>query len=218
MATAAHTLNRMRDVVLALNEAKKVRLHPTRIQLQKFIYLADVLGQVVGVLKPHEGHKTYRNGPYDPAIQNAVDALAFRGLVRIAGVWPTPSGRMGTSYAIAAGGVQLLERILSHPSLVLKVKMAELVGDELRRLGWDRIVRLVYAEPTYVTTRPGGWGSQLRAEDGLQVSTAFVVALMRRVVSTLLEDGEATPEWIVDRFFAFLNDYDRTANDGTHEE
>ena len=85
MVKAQNIMNRMGDVVLALGEAEKSHIQPTRIQLQKFVYLADVLGQLVGAMKLREGHKSYFNGPYDAAIQNAVDSLAFRGLVRIAG-------------------------------------------------------------------------------------------------------------------------------------
>jgi hypothetical protein len=209
MSKGASNLNRMSDVMLALGEAEKAHVLPTRIQLQKFIYLSDVLGQIVGELKPREGHKTYRNGPYDSAIQNAVDALSFRGLARIAGIWRTPSGHKATSYALAEPGRQFLKLVREHPAMTRTVRIVELVGQEMCSLGWDRIVELVYAEPTYVTTRPSGWGVQLNAEDGLTVSAAFLVAIMRRAASTLSDGREASPEWLTDRFFAFLNDYDR---------
>ena len=201
--------NRMGDVLLALGEAEKANVQPTRIQLQKFIYLYDVLGQVVGILKLREGHKTYRNGPYDSAIQNAVDCLAFRGMVRIAGIWKTASGSTGTKYALAMPGQKLTSRLRETPEFARKVQVAKLVGSELHELGWSRIVDLVYAEPTFVTTRPSGWGSSLSAEDGLVVSTAFIIAIMRRTVDMLYPSREATPEWIAERFFAYLDDYDR---------
>lgn len=203
------TFNRMADVMFALGEAEKARERPTKIQLQKFVYLVDVLSQVVGAMKPRDAHLTYRNGPYDPAVQNAVDCLAFRGLVRVAGVWRTPSGHLGTSYALSAPGRKLLQRLRSSSSLGRKNRIAELVGDELLHLGWDRIVALVYAEPTYVSTRPTGWGAFLPAEDGLTVSAAFLVAVMRRVAGALSEEQAPSPEWISDRFFAYLSDYDR---------
>src|SRR5438128_407663 len=111
MAGMQNIANRMGDVVLALGEAEEANVQPTRIQLQKFIYLSDVLGQVVGTLKLREGHKTYRNGPYDAAIQNAVDSLAFRGVVRIAGIWKTAAGGTGTKYALARSGRQLMSRL-----------------------------------------------------------------------------------------------------------
>ena len=207
MGTSVNVLNRMGDVMLALGEAGQAKVRPTKIQLQKFVYLADVLGQVVGSLKPREGHKTYRNGPYDPAIQNAVDALAFRGLARVAGAWRTPSGHLATSYTLAEPGLEFLKKLREHQALARKVQMAGFVGAALCEIGWDRIVRLVYAEPTYVATRPTGWGSRLAAEDGLVVSAAFMLAVMRRVAETLSTERAANPKWITDRFFAFLSDY-----------
>ena len=211
MGTEVNVMNRMGDVMLALGEAARAKVRPTKIQLQKFVYLTDVLGQVVGALKPREGHKTYRNGPYDPAIQNAVDALAFRGLAKVAGAWRTPSGHMATSYTLAGPGREFLQKMQSHPAFARKVQMAGLVGGELRDLGWDRIVSLVYAEPTFVATRPSGWGSRLAAEDGLAVSAAFIVAVMRRVAGTLSTEHTASPEWVTDRFFAYLSDYARNS-------
>jgi len=209
MAETQNIVNRMGDVVLALGEAEKAQVQPTRIQLQKFVYLTDVLGQVVGTLKLSGGHKTYRNGPYDAAIQNAVDSLAFRGMVRIAGIWKTPSGGTGTKYALAAPGRHLLARLRETPEFARKVHAAGLVGTEMRKVGWSRIVDLVYAEPTFVATRPTGWGSRLPAEDGLAVSTAYVLAIMRRTISVLSPERGPTPEWIAERFFAYLDDYDK---------
>src|ERR1035438_3464416 len=131
MGTGVNVMNRMGDVMLALGEAGQAKVRPTKIQLQKFVYLTDVLGQVVGSLKPREGHKTYRNGPYDPAIQNAVDALAFRGLARVAGAWRTPSGHLATSYTLAEPGREFLKKLRGHPALARKVQMAGLVGAAL---------------------------------------------------------------------------------------
>lgn len=203
-----NTINRMGDVVLALREAEHASVFPTRIQLQKFVYLADVLGQIVGVFKPLAGHKTYQRGPYDAAIQNAVDSLAFRGMARIEGVWRMPNGGLATKYQITDSGRDLLVKMSTSPYLQRKIRIASLIGVELKHFGWNRIVKLVYAEPTYVAARPKGWGVALMPENGVEISTAFLVAIMRRVVETLDNEREATPEWITNRFFAFLSDYD----------
>ncbi len=208
MAGSQNILNRMGDVALALSEAEKAYVQPTRIQLQKFVYLTDVLSQLVGTMKLLEGHKIYFNGPYDAAIQNAVDSLAFRGLVRIAGVWKTPSGSTGTKYALAAPGRRLVSRLDETPEFQRKVRVAKLVGIEMRKLGWSRIVDLVYAEPTFVAFRASGWGEQLAAENGLTISAAFVLAVMRRVAGIVHPGEKVSPEWFAERFFAYLNDYD----------
>lgn len=201
-------MNRMGDVILALGEAEAAHVQPTRIQLQKFVYLSDALGQLVGAMKLREGHKIYFNGPYDAAIQNAVDSLAFRGMVRIVGVWKTPSGHTGTKYALSAAGQSLMLRLREAPEFHRKVKVARLVGTELRKLGWSRIVELVYAEPTFVAFRPSGWGGQLAAENGLTISAAFVLAIMRRVAHIVHPEQPVSPEWFAERFFAYLDDYD----------
>ena len=83
MTEKTRVLNRMFDVLIALREAERHKKYLTRIELQKFIYLVDSVSNIYEFMPPQEGHKTYFNGPYDLAIQNAVDSLAFRGLVKI---------------------------------------------------------------------------------------------------------------------------------------
>lgn len=202
--------NRFADVVLALEQASRSRVRPTRIQLQKFVYLTDALAQIVGSLGPMEGHKTFRNGPYDAAIQNAVDCLCFRGVAAIAGTWRTQAGHLATTYTLTRSGRDFLLKIHESDAFRRRVEIAKLVGTELQNLGWHRIVDLVYAEPTYVSARPKGWGERLVPEDGLSTSAAFVLAVVRRIVSALALEGVTGDRegWVVNRFFAFLSDYD----------
>jgi hypothetical protein len=208
MKGGSTTINRMGDVLFALREAKRKGLHPTKIQLQKFVYLVDVLSHLVGYFKPREGHKTYKRGPYDQAIQNAVDCLAFRGFVKISGVWETPSGDLAARYAISDNGHLLLTAISQQPAFRDKSRLVELVGNQVAKFGWNRIVPLVYAEPTYVGVGPSKWGIQLRPENGLEVSSSLLISVMRQVVRSLREGLEPGDEWLVERFFEFLNDYD----------
>jgi uncharacterized protein YwgA len=198
--------NRMGDVFFALGEAATADIQPAKIQLQKFIYLTDVVGQLLGVLRLRDGYKTYRNGPYDVAIQNAVDSLAFRGFVNVAGTWKTPSGHLAVRYTLARQGQEMLQTIRASNTFARKTRIAAIVGAEVRNLGWHRIVSLVYAEPTFVATRSLGWGAPLLAENGLDVSAAFILAIMRRFAEGLRKEA-ATPVWLADRFFAYLGDY-----------
>ncbi len=210
MPGGENILNRMLDVLLALDEAEEVRVQPTRIQLQKFVYLADVLSQVMGALKLGRGHRTYTRGPYDAAIQNAVDSLAFRGLVRVAGVWRMPGGGVGAKYQLSGPGRRLLSGLREMQEFRRKVAVARIVGTEIGKIGWSHIVEMVYAEPTYVTVRAFGWGQDLEVENGLHVSAAFLFAIMRRSADIIRNrDDRVSAEWLGDRFFAYLKDYDR---------
>jgi hypothetical protein len=206
MSGEKNITNRMGDVLLALGQAATADITPTKIQLQKFVYLVDVIGQVLGVLRLREGHKTYRNGPYDVAIQNAVDCLAFRGLVTISGTWRTPSGHLAVRYALAPEGRPLESAIRTSEAFARKSQVVAMVGVELKSIGWGRIVQLVYAEPTFVATRPFGWGAPLIAENGLNVSAAFLLSIMRRFADSLREDA-ATSAWLTDNFFGYLSSY-----------
>ena len=90
MSERARILIRMADVAFALAAAHDHRERLGKLRLQKFIYLADAVSLLYSFLPPQENHTTYMYGPYDAAIQRAVDSLAFRGFVAIQGISPNP--------------------------------------------------------------------------------------------------------------------------------
>src|SRR5689334_16183969 len=99
-------VTRMRDVGMSLLAAASFGQPLNRVRLQKFVYLLDQVGQLLRVLPPILGHYSFRNGPFDPRIQNAVDSLAFRGLVDIKGLRRTKEGAVHCDYKLSVAGIK----------------------------------------------------------------------------------------------------------------
>jgi len=207
--TSAKTYNRIKDVGFALREARLEGVDPTRIQLQKFVYLLDALSSIFWMLGPKCGHKTYHNGPYDPAIQNAVDSMAFRGLVDVTGIWRVANGNRATQYRLTEAGTSFVEAVSSDERFAEDSELSRLMGIELSKYGWGRIVKLVYAEPTFLSAKAKSFGIQIHPEDGLTGSSSFVISLVRRYVKSLADAELVSHEWLVAYFFEFLDHYDR---------
>ena len=197
---------RMRDVGLALLAGSTFSQSLNRIRLQKFIYLLDQIGQLLAVLPPCKSHYSFRRGPFDPYIQNAVDSLAFRGIVRITNLQKSADGSIHAEYALARAGVQWAQSVASSPVIRDRWRAAQLLAPEIDRLGWGRLRELVYAEPTYVAARPNGFGEQLRAIEFGKPSSATIF----RAISHSLRSGfERAPsvELVVELYVEYLNRY-----------
>jgi uncharacterized protein YwgA len=196
----------MRDVGITLFASSRYGQHLNRIRLQKFIYLLDQVGQLLAFLPPSKTHYSFRRGPFDPNIQNAVDALAFRGLVKIVKLRKDSDGSVHAEYALTLAGVQWTESMISSLDLSNRWRAAQLIASEVDRIGWERIRELVYAEPTYVAAKPRGYGEQLRQLEFTQPSSATIF----RAISRSLSSGfERTPtlDVVVELYFDYLNRY-----------
>jgi hypothetical protein len=207
MSEKTNILNRMRDVTMALSVAGKYSQQLSRIQLQKFIYLADTISPLYYILPPQKAHLTYKHGPYDTAIQNAVDALAFRGIVKILDVNIGPNQKVTTQYALTDAGISWNDRLAE--SFNIRWKATTAVGERVNLFGWYRLVNLVYAEPTFVSTRPKGFGQELHPEDGLANSAALIMGLIDYALRQGYKKERINDDLIVDLYFRYLDEYDR---------
>lgn len=200
----------MSDVAFALNAASHYGQRLSRIRLQKFIYLLDIVGYMYEMLPPADNHHSYNNGPYDAAIQNAVDSLAFRGLVNVTDVEKSPNGKIQCNYTLTPSGKQWGKSLASQGEFKLRFLAANAVGENIQKLGWKRLVDLVYAEPTYIQKRFAGFGQRIDITDGTQNTSAYLAGLINRFLE-IGKQEKLNRELAVDVFFRFLDNYDKTS-------
>ena len=204
MDPSVRSFLRMRDVVLASSAASRYQHALNRIQLQKFLYLVDAITFLFDIAPPREAHRTYKHGPFDAAIQNAVDCLTFRGLASVKGVSRQADGTTTAFYELTNAGKAWAKDLRIDVATATRWQATQLVAERAAHgLGWPRLRDLVYAEPTYVAARPNGWGQYLHPEDTRSTSTA----LLLRTVESLLPSRAGQPihrDLLIDLYFDFL--------------
>jgi hypothetical protein len=198
-------LIRMRDVGLALRAVAPYERALSRIQLQKFLYLMDSLAGLYELLPPLEAHYTFRHGPYDPFIQSAVDSLSFRGLARIRSLVRRSNGNIASEYSLTIAGVRWSDRMLAHHALAERNEVAEVVAKQVNRIGWNRLIPLVYAEPTFFNSRPEGYGKKLKPQRSSTNSSAYVLQLIRYALPK--QSSLVTRDVIAEYYFDYLEAY-----------
>ncbi len=209
MSDQTKVLLRMCDVALALGAAHTHDQSLNKIRLQKFIYLLDIVGLLYEIFPPRDGHKTYLHGPYDLAIQNAVDALAFRGLVEAIKIKRNSNGTIRSQYQLTDAGKNWLHKLTRADAFAVRWQAALEVGNKVNARGWQRLVELVYAEPTYVGSRPRGYGQRLITSNGLENSAAFLIKTIENGLAQGFEQTSPDRELVVELFFRYLDNYAR---------
>jgi DNA-binding PadR family transcriptional regulator len=199
----------MCDVGFALSAASRHHQKLNRIRLQKFIYLLDVVGYLYEVLPPRKSHVTYKHGPFDAAIQNAVDVLVFRGFAKASNVQRDSAGKIHAAYELTPEGSSWVRKVAEDNRFSIRWDAAVEVADKVNSLGWERLVALVYAEPTFVNTKSQGYGQKLELNNGLENSAALLLETINRGLSHGFETTSPNRELIVELFFRYLDNYSR---------
>lgn len=197
------TTLRYGDVLMAVFVAEKYSYYLTRIQLQKFVYFADTLSTLWNILKHTKGHETYKHGPYDQDIQNAVDTLAFRGFIKITEFEILENGKVYCKYGLTNQGKELIDRLTEHPSFQNKFKMYHIIGREINSRDWSKLVEFVYVEPTYLSERQNGWGRPLILDNMITNLSMQMISMIENVASVF--ENRLPPKTLVSLYFDMLS-------------
>ena len=153
---------RVRDVAVCLKAAKKKQFVLSKIQLQKLIYLMDVLSVCLEIVSVENGHYTYYHGPYDKNIQNAADLLVFWEFSDVRNIRTTDNGIM-CEYLLTIVGEEWIDELLHYDGNTKKrFEIADgLLNSLVNRNLLKNLVPLVYAEPLFVKNKNMGYGIDL---------------------------------------------------------
>lgn len=193
---------------MALSAAERFDQSLSKIQLQKFIYLQDVVEYFYRVFPPAKAYDTYKNGPYDVDIQNAADALVFRGLLNVS-ISKLSTGTLAANYRLSTFGKLWVSDLLSIDDTESRSKASNLVADQIHIVGWKNLIKLVYADPTYVANQPKGHGQAIDITNRLEPSSAFLANLIRTKIQRGNKAVQITPEQLSKVFFRYLVEYSR---------
>jgi uncharacterized protein YwgA len=195
-----NTNQRFIDVLFALKTAADYNQTLGRIQLQKYVYLTDTVGLIWEVIAPKNGHETYKHGPFDESINNAVDVLAFRGFVDIVSI-KMEEKRVDALYCINKTGIKLFEGIVAEEHFNKKNTLYQQIGIHVNRIGWRKLRELVYAEPTYLQSRASGYGYKF---DYLSLFSNESLRILYQFENMLKDGQKISKENMVSLFFKLI--------------
>lgn len=206
MSMASEQNERFRDVLFALQAASEFDQQLGRLRLQKLIYLSDILSVAWRKVSNPAGFTPYKNGPYDSRIQNAVDALAFRGLVKVTSLSFRQPRITDTNYDLTAEGHAAIASLRDMEPFREELDLFREIAREVDRRGWKNIKALVYAEPTYETARSTNRSGRMRT-DSVSVNLSLRILRDFEHAFAAEEALQISRKNFVQLFFAFLDEH-----------
>ena len=194
---------RFKDVLLALASAADHSVSLQRIQLQKFIYLHDILSAVWREIGKPNRFDPYKRGPYDRRIQNSVDALAFRGFVDVTSLDVQGLSLTKASYTLTQAGGELISILVEDAVLREEYQLGREIAIEIQRRGWRNLVDIVYSEPTYHKAKAANDGRTLQAGSTNRNQTARLARMFASSWGRTLERLPSKRVFVQTMFIVF---------------
>jgi len=206
MFRSHHLQQRSKDVLLALKASSAYVNSLGRLQLQKLIYLFDILAIAWREVDGSNTFSPWNHGPYDQTIQNAVDSLAFRGFVAIETLSFAGTRKAQSTYSLTGAGESAVEGLSTDGPFMDDLDLLCEISAEINRRGWSNIKNIVYSEPTYNTARATKQGVKLSVNADHNLSWKLI-----REIRDGFEARRDTPmskRTLIQVFFATLDEYE----------
>jgi hypothetical protein len=211
MGISTGSSNRTKDVLFALEAAGMCQQPLGRLALQKIVYLSDVLSLLWKRIAGPDKFFPWHNGPYDFNVQNTVDALAFRGYVKVQNLHFRTARNAECSYVLSDDGRAVVRTLCSHPVFAADRELYLLIAREVDFRGWEKIRRLVYAEPTYVASSASGHGSKLPTGSG-QENLSWQLLKEFKSMFNCKASEDYRRRQLVQMFFSVLDAYNNSTD------
>jgi hypothetical protein len=153
----------------------------TRIQIQKIVYLCEMLAPFRDILVAFLEYRYHHKGPYARDLQNGVDHLVACGLVDLVYYAvapnsrdvPTHDGNVEVSqYRISKDGLSMVDALCCWSSNRELRDLVTAVSQLVDTYELKNVVRLVYQEPTFLRLKTNGLrGNAIYAEGTGNLST-----------------------------------------------
>ena len=168
----------------------------SKIGLQKILYLAKVLEPIKEIIINTLEFLTEKRGPYSKEIQNIIDHLTSLGFVTITDFKVIVGKNSHAYYEITTVGESIVEKLKELPIqeekywwvdvisrlTVIYSSKPELENDD-KFFDLDRIVRLVYQDPTYnLFKQSNNWKYLIDFDKTEENSTSWIIDFVKTYV------------------------------------
>lgn len=176
--------------------SKNAEENLSKLGLQKILYLTKVLEPIKEIIINTLEFLTEKRGPYSKEIQNLIDHLTAHGLVSITDFKIIFGKNSLAYYEITPVGESVVEKlkkipiqeekywwidVISRLTIIYSNKI-ELENDN-KFFDLDRIVRLVYQDPTYnLFKQDNNWKYSINFERQEENSTKWIIDFVKKYI------------------------------------
>lgn len=211
--SSARRFRRYNETLFALEAAEHVGWqYLSRIQVQKILYLTEMLGPFQQFIISRLEYYPWHRGPYSKSLQNGIDHLVARGLATITyyhlrqttQVVPTRDDKVEVvQYQITDSGHSLIKSLCSYEGNMDTRRLVQLVCELVDLYGVSNILNLVYEEPTFSELKARGKADFIDPESENN-QTLELLSFIDDTARTAMRYTSVTWEAIATAYFDFL--------------
>lgn len=155
------------EILFVLMAAKQImNVSLTRIEMQKIIYLINILAPLKSLILDYFEFKVWHNGPYSKDIQNTLNNLVALNLVEMPDYKIKNNNNKiseMSKYTISPLGENIVSQLILYDAKQEEYQWILSIVRLVNLYGINNIVEIVYQEPTfkYLKNKNDGFGSTI---------------------------------------------------------
>jgi len=144
---------RKNEVLFILYAANKILREPlSRIEVQKSVYLCNVLAPIKELILDFFEFRVWNHGPYSSEIQNTLNNLVALRYIRMNDYNVRTNNNVkyeSSYYSILDKGILVVEKLIEYPDEKEQYLWIQSIIKIIGIYGIKNIVKIVYEEPTF---------------------------------------------------------------------
>ena len=174
----------------------------TKLQMQKGVYLIQILSPVYEIAESFVKFFSYNHGPYSKELQTAIHHLCCCGLVSLDLYEPWNKGR--ALYSITLKGKSAVIKLSDSLQFRRMLDLSRIISNLIDVYGIENIVRLVYEEPTFKRIKQSGTPNRVIPSEQDKNLTVKLVRELETISKELFHRNNLSVESLLLAYFDFL--------------
>jgi uncharacterized protein YwgA len=174
----------------------------SKIQMQKGVYLTQVLAPLYDLAEDYVKYFSYKHGPYSANLQSTIHHLCCLGYISLDMYEPWSKGK--ALYSISKKGKTVIADLKKGLMFDKIFNLTRIISNMIDIYGIENIVEIVYQEPTFLELKEKGITSRrilLNAETNLSIK---LIDHFEVLSGELFNRENVTTESLIVTYFDYL--------------
>ncbi|NIK69125.1 hypothetical protein [Paenibacillus sp. BK720] len=176
--------------------------YQTKIQMQKGVYLIQILSPLYNLAEEYVKYFSYNYGPFSAQLQGTIHHLCSLGLVDLIYYEPGINGK--ARYTISEKGKFAFSKLSSLPKFNKMVDLSRIISNMIDIYGLDHLVDIVYEEPTFKKMKIEGQFSKIIKVQGEQNLSTKIIEQFNSISQQMFKREQITIESLIIAYFDYL--------------
>jgi uncharacterized protein YwgA len=176
--------------------------YQTKIQMQKGVYLIQILSPLYDLAEEYVKFFSYNYGPFSAQLQGTIHHLCSIGLIDLLYYEPGNNGK--AQYCISQKGKEAFYKLEALPRFRRMDDLTRIISNMIDIYGLDNLINIVYQEPTFKKMKNAGHFGRLIKLQGENNLTKKIIDEFESISHKMFRREHVTIESLLVAYFDYL--------------